>query len=118
MARIAKPATDYVIDVESIGKFTIGRRAMVDEIAIQREYAAILGGVEPTAWLEVVGKWIATFKVLIVYTPDTWNIDEMDPLEADTYAQMKRVYDKISEQELTFRGKSPAPSQGAGETPV
>lgn len=117
MARVSK-ATDYPVVVDGIGKFTVGRRAMIDEIAIQREYAMILGGVEPTAWLEVVGKWIATFKVLIVHSPASWNIDEMDPLEPDTYANLKRVFDAISDKELSFRGKLAVPGEGTSEGPV
>lgn len=114
MARVPN-STDYTIDVDGVGRFTIGRRKMADELAIQREYAAILGGVEPTRWLETVGSWLSTFRVLIVFAPSGWNVDEMDPLEEDSYERMKRVYNAISEKELSFRHKSGAGSEGRGQ---
>lgn len=114
MARISK-TTDYTVSVEGVGTFTFGRRAMRDEVDVQREYAAILGGVQPTAWLEVVGNWISTLKVLTVRAPDGWDIEEMDPLDNATYAKMKRVYDALSEKELSFRRGNVSPSEGNGE---
>jgi hypothetical protein len=105
--------TDFTVVVDGIGKFTVGRRKMADEVAIQREYALILGGAEPTSWLHIVGNWIATFKVLIVFAPPGWDIDEMDPLENATYEKMKRVYDAISEKELSFRGRNGVDSKAA-----
>lgn len=113
MARIPK-ATDYTVAVDGVGTFTFGRRAMRDEIDIQREYAAILDGVRPTVWLEVVGNWISVFKVLTVKAPEGWNVDELDPLEDATYAKMQRVYDALSAKELSFRSGSGALGQGGG----
>lgn len=115
MARISK-ATDYTVDVDGVGTFTFGRRTMRDEVDVQREYAAILGGVVPTAWLEIVGNWIATLKVLTVRAPNGWDIDEMDPLDNETYEKMKRVYNALSEKELSFRRGNVPPSEGNGTT--
>lgn len=103
MAHKSNPEKDFVVDVEGVGRFTFARRMMRDEIDIQREYADILGGVQPTAWLEVVGNWIAVFRVLTVYAPSDWDIDKMDPLDDDTYKKMNRVYESLREKELSFR---------------
>lgn len=103
MAHKPNPEKDFVVDVEGVGRFTFARRGMREEIEIQREYADILGGVIPTAWLEVVGNWIAVFKVLTVYAPSDWDIDKMDPLDEETYQKMNRVYEKLRDKELSFR---------------
>lgn len=103
MPRTSNPTTDYTVPVEGIGTFTFARRTMQDEIAIQRAYADILGGVKPTEWLEIVGNWIAVFKVLTVYAPSDWDIEKMDPLDTETYAKMNRVYNELRDKELSFR---------------
>ena len=113
MARISK-ATDFTVKVDGVGTFTFGRRGMREEIDIQREYAAILDGVQPTGWLEVVGGWMSAFKVLTVRAPEGWDIEAMDPLDNDTYARMKRVYDALSDKELSFRRKPGADGEGSG----
>ena len=112
MARISKD-TDYIVPVEGIGNFTFGRRKMADEIAIQREYADIIGGVPATAWLATVGTWLSAFKVLTVRAPAGWDIDEMDPLDDETFEKLKRVYDALCEKELSFRRKPGTISEGS-----
>lgn len=107
-------ATDFPVDVPGVGRFIFARRKMSDEVDVQREFARILGGVEPTAWLEIVGTWIAVFKVLTVVAPSDWNVDEMDPLDNDVYEKMKRVYDAFRDKELSFRGKSIPSGEGTG----
>lgn len=118
MARISKP-TDYSVTVEGVGTFTFARRNnMRDELEIQREYADILRGVAPTAWLEIVGNWISVFKVLTVTAPSDWDLDEMDPLDKTTYAKMKRVYDALSEKENSFRSGNVPQREGNGASSV
>lgn len=101
--------TDFVVVVDGVGTFTFARRSMRDEIKIQREFARIIDGVEPTAWLATVGGWIADLTVLTVDAPEGWNIDSMDPLDDETYARMSRVHDALRKQERSFRGQ---PTQG------
>ena len=113
MARIAKE-TDYTVKVEGVGSFTFGRRAMRDEIDIQVAYARIIDGVEPTAWLQTVGGWIATFNVLTVRAPSDWNIETMDPTDPATYAKMRIVHEALSEKEGSFRRSTEPASQGSG----
>ena len=103
MTRIANPETDFAVEVEGVGRFVFGRRKMRDEMAIQREYADILGGVEPTAWLNVVGGWMSTLKVLTVRAPDDWVLDELDPLDEGTYEKLRKVHKALTEKERSFR---------------
>jgi hypothetical protein len=106
MPRQANPQTDFTVDVEGIGRFTFGRRRMRDELDIQREFADIIGGVQPTPWLEAVGGWISALKVLTVRAPDGWDLEDMDPLESQTYTRLNRVYQALREKEGSFRGGS------------
>lgn len=116
MARISKD-TDYTVPVEGIGTFTFGRRKMADEIDIQREYASILGGVPATDWLATVGTWLSTFRVMTVRAPAGWDLEEMDPLDDQTYERMKRVYDALCDKELSFRRKSGTVGEGSSPVP-
>lgn len=113
MARIPKE-TDFTVDVEGVGKFTFARRTMRDELAIQREYADILGGVEPTDWLAIIAGWFSTFRVLIVYAPSDWSLDDMDPLDPATYQKLAKVHKALTEKERSFRPGLEQAGQGSG----
>lgn len=102
MARERKPS-DFVIDVEGVGQFVFARRTMRDEIAIQVEYARILDGVTPTAWLNAVGGWLSALRVLTVKAPDGWDLDALDPFEDETYSRLGRVHAALVEKERSFR---------------
>lgn len=108
----AAATTDYYIDIEGVGRFRIAKRTMRDELRIQVEYANIIQGVQPTDWLNLVGGWISTLKVLAVESPEGWDIDSLDPLEDDTYRKLGHINAAIAAKEASFRGKS---SEG-GET--
>lgn len=95
--------SDFSVPVEGVGVFTFGKRSMKDEIAIQVEFARMIGGVEPTDWLNAVCGWIAALKVLTVTAPDDWDIDDMDPLDKETYAKLSRVYEELTNKERSFR---------------
>ncbi len=88
---------------------------MRDEIAIQVEYARMIDGVEPTAWLQAVCGWLSTLRVLIVRAPQDWNIDELDPLDDETYRMLVRVFDALSEKERSFRRKQKQAGEGNRE---
>ena len=111
MARTAQD-TDFVVKVEGVGSFTFGKRTMRDEIAIQVEFARIIDGVEPTAWLQTVGGWLSTLRVLTVRAPAGFAADDLDPLDDDTYATLGKVYDALAEQERSFRRQKNGGSKG------
>lgn len=106
--------SDFDVPVDGIGTFTFARRKMADEIAIQVEYARMIEGVQPTEWLALVAGWISALKILTVRAPAGWNIDEMDPLDDDTYAKLMRVHAALTEQERSFRKVAVARREGAG----
>lgn len=113
MARTAKE-NDFTVKVDGVGTFTFGRRTMRDEITIQVEYARIIDGVEPTAWLQALGGWLSVLRTLTVRAPDGWDLDAMDPLDTETYARLNKVYEALVEQERSFRRGSKPASQGSG----
>ena len=111
--------SDFNVKVEGVGTFVFGQRTMRDEIAIQVEFAKIIDGVEPTAWLQAVGGWISALRVLTVRSPADWDIDELDPLDDETYAKLNRVYEALVEKERSFRRNKGQKSEGGspGEVP-
>lgn len=113
MPRITKE-TDFAVTVDGVGSFTFGRRTMRDEISIQVEYARLIDGVEPTAWLQAVCGWLSVLKVLTVRAPDGWDLDEMDPLEDETYAKLSRVYESLIDKERSFRRGAKLASEAGG----
>lgn len=111
--RLAQP-TDFFEDVEGIGRFRFAHRKMNDEIQIQRLFAEYTGGVEPTAWLLTLGEYLSTLRVLTVSAPEGWDLDNLDPLDEETYARLGRVFVALREREETFRGRSKPQSEGRG----
>ena len=114
MARVPHN-TDFVADVEGIGTFVFGRRKMADHVKIQVEYARLTEGVEPTPWLESVATWLAVLKILTVRAPDDFDLDELDPLDDETYAKLLKIYACLRAKEDSFRRGSVASSQGDGQ---
>lgn len=96
-------STDFRVPVEGVGEFVFAKRAMRDEIDIQVEYARMLQGVEPTNWLQAVCGWLSDLRVLIVRAPDSFDLDELDPLDPETYAKLGRVHGGLKEKENSFR---------------
>lgn len=105
MPRAAAPG-DFQIQVEGLGSFTFARRTMRDEFAIAAEYSRLTEGVQtPTDFLHYYARAFSTIKVLQVVGPDGWNVDQLDPQEDASYAQMIGVFDALRAQEADFRRK-------------
>lgn len=117
MAKTPQP-TDFIVKVDDVGQFTFARRKMKDEIAIQVEYSRMLDGVVPTPWLDVVAGWISALRVLTVRAPEGWDVDEMDPLDADVYARIGKVHGALTKKEQDFRSQAGGRGQGAGSGAV
>lgn len=99
--------TDFQISVDGIGTFTFGRRRMRDEMAIAAEFSRLTEGVEtPTPYLASVAGWVSTLKILTVEAPEGWDMDEMDPLDDDTYAKLVKVHTALRDKERSFRSGS------------
>ena len=115
--------TDFYVDVEGIGTFSFGKRKMRDELRIAAEFSRLTEGVEtPTAWLEIVAGWIAALTVLTVEAPAGWSLEDMDPLDQESYDKLRKVHEALRSKEHSFRkdkkpgveAKREADSEGAG----
>lgn len=109
-------ATDFVVTVPDVGRFTFAKRTMRDEIAIQVKYAEMIDGVTPTDWLVTVCGMLAALSVLTVSAPEDWDIEEFDPGDSETYRKLGLVFNALSAKEDDFRrSKSEAgKASGAG----
>jgi hypothetical protein len=106
---------EFTFNVEGVGTFTLARRNMRRESAVGAEFSRLTEGVEtPSPWLSMVAGWISALKVLTLKAPDDWNIDELDPLEEDSYAKLGKVHAALREKEDSFRGKANKPVEGSG----
>lgn len=108
-------ATDYTVQVDGVGLFTFGRRKMADHVKIQVEYSRLTEGVEPTPWLDCIATWLSVLKVLTVRSPDTFVLDDLDPLDDDTYANLLKVHAALRAKEDDFRLKSQKSSEAGGQ---
>lgn len=103
--------TDFHLDVEGVGHFVFAKRTMRDEMRIAAEFSRLTEGVTtPTTYLELVAGWLSALTVLTVQAPDGWDLETMDPLDEDTYAQLMRVHAALREKEGSFRGVKRASS--------
>lgn len=105
MARAAAQ-NDFQVQVDGLGSFTFGRRTMRDEFAIAAEYSRLTEGVAtPTDFLHVYARAFSTVKVLQVASPGSWDVEQLDPQENASYAQLIGVFDALRVQEADFRRK-------------
>lgn len=107
-------ASDFYETVEGIGRFRFAKRTMKLEMEIQREYASLAGGVDPTAWLITLAEYLSTLRVLTVDGPEGWDMDNMDPLDEDTYTKISKVFNALREREERFRGNTGKGREGQG----
>ena len=117
MAREAA-TTDFDVTVEGIGAFRFAKRTMRDQLAVEVEFSRIIDGVEPTEWLRVLAGWLAVLRVLTVLAPSSWNLDNMDPLDAKTYDNLRKVHKALSDKEADFRGGPKQAEQASGQAVV
>jgi hypothetical protein len=118
MARTPNPATDFSLDVEGIGKFMFAKRTMRDECECQVEFARIIQGVEPTQWLNIVGGALADLRTLTVVQPQGFDLETLDPLDAESYNRLVKVHNALRDKERSFRRGNGAPSEGSGAESV
>lgn len=105
--------TEHTIDVEGVGSVSFARRTMQHEINIAREYARVVGGVESTPWLHTLATYISVIRVLATKLP--FVLDELDPLDEDSFTLMAKTYAAITAKESDFRKVKKQGNAGAGE---
>ena len=113
---MARPAnkTDFTVDVEGVGRFVFGKREMADEIKIHVEYSRLTEAVTPTPWLDQVATWMSTLRVMTVRFPGGFDIDELDPLEDDTYQKLMKAHAAFLAKERSFRLNKGAAVEAGG----
>lgn len=107
----------YTVPVDGIGTFQVLRRNMRVEMRIGAEFARLTEGLEATQMSKLhaqVAGLIADLKVLIHEGPDGWDVDEMDPLDAESYVQLVAVHKEVRAAEDRFRGRIPRSGEAAG----
>jgi len=110
----------FEIDVEGLGKFQVKHRTQADYFAIEREYSELTGGISnPSPMLETFAGVCSTLRVLVVQSPDGWDIDKKDLLLPDTRKELIDVFTALRGAEDRFRGiardKSETSGSGNGE---
>jgi len=115
----------FQCDVESVGSFVFYHRTMREEMRIGVEYSRLTEGVEqPTRWLELFANMVAVINVLLHEAPAGWMLDELDPLDGDSFQQITAVYNALRSKEARFRGgdgaerKADGPRDGRLDYPV
>jgi hypothetical protein len=105
----------FTVTVDGLGEFVFARRNMRRNIAIGVETSRLNEGVDVGEFLEVFIAATATLKCLTVSAPDGWDIDEMDPFEADSYSKVMSAWSALRDKEESFRKGAEAPSAGNGK---
>jgi hypothetical protein len=109
-------SNDFPVVVEGVGTFMFGYRKLADELRIQVEYARITEGVQATVWLFNLATYLSALRVLMVKAPNGWDLEELDPLDEETFIQIERVFAGLRAKEDSFRPKrakaGEAPSKG------
>jgi hypothetical protein len=114
----AAQSTDFSVDVENIGRFTFARRKMGDVGKIRSRYNVMTeGNYTPEGYIADMTSWaIVTLQTLTVAQPDSFNIDNLDPLEdPDCEKKVTSIYNALRNMEDSFRPKPAQASEVAGE---
>lgn len=111
----AASASDFTVQVEDVGTFQVGRRQMKDHLKIQVQYADIVEGVIPTPWLHELATHLSTLRVLVVRSPEGFDLETLDPLDPATFDRLRKVYAAIAAKEDSFRPGAKAAGEGAGQ---
>ena len=105
---------EFTITVDGVGAFTFRKRNMRTEFAIQSEYSRLTEGVDtPTTQLHLFASMVSELKVLTVKAPEGWDIDQLDPLDDDSYRKIADTHRAMREKEQSFRRQ--ASTVGAGD---
>jgi hypothetical protein len=106
----------FAVNVDGVGTFTFRRRNLRDQFRIGAEKARLTEGVKPIPEdLEISATAVSTLNVLTVEAPEGWNVEEMDPLDEQTYDKILKVFGALRAREDSFRGRSAPKGEEAGE---
>lgn len=102
----------HIVEIAGIGNFCFRRRVMRDEFRIGAEYSRLTEGVgTPSTWLDMFATAFSTLKVLTEEAPGGWDLDTMEPDDAETYRKIMEVFGALRAAESRFRRGSGAISE-------
>lgn len=98
--------TDFNVDVEGIGRFVFARRTMSDNPKIRSRYNVLTeGNYSPEGFMwDTFALGLVTLQTLMVSSPDTFNIDALDPLmDDDCEKTVVKIAAALYAKEQSFR---------------
>jgi len=106
----------HKISVSGVGDFEFRQRTMRDEMRIAAEYSRLTEGVATIApWFDALATRFATLKVLLSIAPEGWDIEELDPLDSESYRKIAAVFEALASAEARFRRQPGQSGAEAGE---
>lgn len=99
---MAGPAT-FPVSVEGIGEFVFRRRNFRLQLQVEGAADRVTGGPVKDEGLAAFGHHVATLEVLTVDAPKGWDLDELDPLDPESFGKVQRVFRGLRDAELRFR---------------
>ncbi|MFM0224822.1 hypothetical protein [Paraburkholderia dipogonis] len=109
--------TDFNVDVEGIGRFVFARRTIADGPKIRSRYNVLTeGNYSPEGFMwDTFALALVTLQTLMVSSPDTFNIDALDPLmDDDCEKTVVKIVTALYAKEGSFRRKQTQGSEVAG----
>lgn len=105
-----------MVPVAGIGDFRFRQRTFRDQFRIEIEAHRLLDGEpDPPAGLRLFAVMLATLVTLLESAPAGFDLDELDPLDADAFRQLEEVYAALRSAEDAFRGRFPVTGEGNSE---
>lgn len=93
----------FPVDVPDVGHFVFRRRRLIEQIKIEAEVEKILNGEGASKELENALFAYLTLQVLTVTAPVGWDLEEIDPLDAEHTGRMWKVWGALRDKEAAFR---------------
>lgn len=94
----------YRVEIDGWGEFVVNRLTMGRNMEVAAEYERHLRGMQNTTReFRALANTMATAKVLVAVAPEGWSLDDLDPLDPQTYERLFDLASKIDQQERFFR---------------
>ncbi len=102
-----RPTDDlYQVTVDGVGTLTCRRRTIMDEMRVAQLYSEYLGGAAfPTDWLNETARHISLLRVVVVTWPAGVALDDLDPLDRETWETIAQIAGAVRVREEEFRAE-------------
>ncbi len=104
----------FTVAVDGVGTFILRKRNLRLAMQIAAEALKVVGGPADTPWQAQTGEMVATLMVQTVTAPAGWDLELLDPMDAEDYALIIKVWGAIRGAEDKFRGRIAKDSTAAG----